>query len=57
MNVADADQYRRKADECRQAAEMASNGVDKNDWLKLASEWLKLAEEGAPHGARGNDGA
>jgi hypothetical protein len=28
-----AHRYRRKAEECRYAAEEATNGVDRNDWL------------------------
>jgi hypothetical protein len=48
-----ADRYRRKAVECRHAAEQANNGVDKSDWLKLAEEWLKMAEDAAAHKVRG----
>jgi hypothetical protein len=44
MTETSTERYHRKADECRQAAEQATNGMDRNDWLKLADEWLKLAE-------------
>jgi hypothetical protein len=36
--------YRKRADECRQKAEAATNQHDKEAWLKLADEWLMLAK-------------
>jgi hypothetical protein len=54
MKITDAERYRRKAEECRNAAELAGNGLDKNDWLELAAEWLKLAEDAAAHDTRGD---
>jgi len=55
MNENRADRYRRKAEECRHAAQQATSGVDKNDWLKLAEEWLKLAADADK--SRGNHAA
>jgi hypothetical protein len=42
---ADADQFRKQAEECRQLAATALKAVDKAFWLKLAEDWLKLAQE------------
>jgi hypothetical protein len=38
------DEYRRKAEECRLAAESAARPEVKAEWLKLAGDWLKLVE-------------
>ncbi len=35
--------YRAKAEECRQAADRAFSPLDKEAWLRLASDWLKMA--------------
>ena len=37
-------QYRKRADECRDQAEKATRPIDKTAWLVLAEDWLKLAE-------------
>jgi hypothetical protein len=42
---ADADRFRKQAEECRQLAATALNALDKAFWLKLAEDWLKLAQE------------
>lgn len=47
VSEADADRYRIEAEECRRLADKARNPVDKEAWLRLASEWLKLAEDAA----------
>jgi hypothetical protein len=38
------ERYRAEADECRLLAEQASSPIDKEAWLRLATDWLKLAE-------------
>lgn len=43
--TADADQFRKQAEECRQLAGTALKAVDKAFWLRLAEDWLKLAQE------------
>jgi len=40
----DATQYRERAEEARQIAEKFINPLDKELWLRVASEWLKLAQ-------------
>jgi hypothetical protein len=45
LSLADADLYRRKADDARARAENAYSVADKEAWLLVAAEWLKLAEE------------
>ena len=39
-----AEMYRRKVEECEQAAERASRAADKEAWLGMADQWRKLAE-------------
>ena len=40
----DATQYRERAEEARQIAEKFINPLDKEVWLRVASEWLKLVQ-------------
>lgn len=49
MSEADADRYRREAEECRQLAEQAVNPRDKEAWLRLASDWLRLVQGAELH--------
>jgi hypothetical protein len=42
--TADAERFRQEAEECRQWAEKAVNHLDKEAWLRLATEWLTLAQ-------------
>jgi anaerobic glycerol-3-phosphate dehydrogenase len=44
MSEDDADRFRRQAEECRQEAERAVSLLDKEAWLRVASEWIKLAQ-------------
>jgi hypothetical protein len=37
--------YRAIADECYARAEQARHALDKEAWLKLATEWVMLAED------------
>jgi hypothetical protein len=39
-----AEQYRQKAQECREHANLATNDVDRAAWLQLAAEWAELAQ-------------
>jgi hypothetical protein len=41
----EADRFRKEAEECRQLADKAINPLDKEEWLRLASDWSKLAQE------------
>jgi hypothetical protein len=41
----DAERFRKEVDVCREAADKATNPIDKAAWLQLAEDWLKLAEE------------
>jgi hypothetical protein len=36
------DQFRAKAEECRQLANLAPKDDDKAFWLRLAEDWLRL---------------
>jgi hypothetical protein len=38
------DQFRTRAEECRQLADMAPKISDKSFWLRLAQDWHRLAE-------------
>jgi hypothetical protein len=38
------DQFRTRAEECRQLADLAPKITDKSFWLLLAQDWLRLAE-------------
>jgi hypothetical protein len=44
---ANADEFGKQAQECRQLAATALKAVDKAFWLRLAEDWLKLAQERA----------
>lgn len=44
MSEVRADEYRRKAEECRAQAAEATRDDDKAAWLKMAEEWQRLAE-------------
>jgi hypothetical protein len=44
MSDTAADRYRREADECRRSAENALRPIDREAWLRLASDWERLAE-------------
>jgi hypothetical protein len=39
------DEYRRKADECRDRAATASRPDDKAAWLRMAEQWQLLAQD------------
>jgi hypothetical protein len=43
MTTADAERYRRKAEECRANAKTATDDVDRAAWLRLAEDWMELA--------------
>ena len=40
--MSQSEEYRAKAEECRQMAERALSPLDKEAWLKLAADWLGL---------------
>jgi hypothetical protein len=42
--MSDLQQYRQKAEECRQHALVAQSPEEKAMWLQVAQEWEKLAE-------------
>ena len=44
MNQKRADEYRRKAEEYRVKAGIASGEHDKTAWLKLAEDWQQLSD-------------
>jgi hypothetical protein len=35
--------YQQRAEACRQHAAECKDGVDKENWLKLADQWMRLA--------------
>jgi len=39
-----ANQYRQKADECREHAVSTRNEQEKAAWLRLAEDWQRLAQ-------------
>ena len=43
MTKSDADKFRKEAEECREQAAKAISELDKETWLRLATEWIKLA--------------
>jgi hypothetical protein len=43
MTPADAERYRRKAEECRANARTATDDADRAAWLRLAEVWTELA--------------
>jgi len=56
MTPADAERYRRKAEECRANARTATHDDDRAGWLRLAEVYIELAESanrdcGAPGNA------
>ena len=44
-NVSDADEFRKRAEECRQLAATVSNPLDRAFWLRLAEDWMNIAQE------------
>jgi hypothetical protein len=44
MTDADADSFRKEAEECSKQAERSVSQLDKDYWLRLAADWIKLAE-------------
>jgi hypothetical protein len=36
--------YRQEAEQCHQLAERARTQIDKEAWLRLATDWITLAE-------------
>jgi hypothetical protein len=43
----EAVEYRQRADECIRLARHASNGADREAWLRLAESWLLLVQHSA----------
>jgi hypothetical protein len=41
----DADEFRKRAEECRQLAAMVPDGFDEAFWLRLAEDWMNIAAE------------
>jgi hypothetical protein len=41
--VADAERFRKQAEEAREYASRAFSPLDSEAWLRVAAEWLKLA--------------
>ena len=37
------DEYRAKAEHCRQMADQVVSPIDKEMWLQLAADWLSMA--------------
>jgi hypothetical protein len=44
MSNADAERFRRLAQECVEQAEKSISPLDKEMWLRVAAEWIKLAQ-------------
>jgi hypothetical protein len=44
MPEEDITRYRSFADECRLQAEETVNPIDKDAWLRLASDWTKMVQ-------------
>jgi hypothetical protein len=44
MSKVEAARFRQQAEECRQQAEKAISPLDKEAWLRTASEWIELAQ-------------
>jgi hypothetical protein len=44
MSEADAQRFRKAAEECREQAERTISQLDKEAWLRLAADWIKLAQ-------------
>jgi hypothetical protein len=51
----DADEFRKRAGECRRLAAMVPDDFDEAFWLRLAEDWMKIAAEAEK--ARKPDGA
>jgi hypothetical protein len=49
MADSSAEEFRKKADECRRLALDAGSGSDKDAWLRLADNWGELAEAAETH--------
>jgi hypothetical protein len=43
--VGHADEFRKRAEECRQLAATVSNPLDRAFWLRLAQDWMNIALE------------
>lgn len=43
--MSDADEFRKRAEECRQLAATVSNPLDRAFWLRLAQDWMNIALE------------
>jgi hypothetical protein len=43
--VSHADEFRKRAEECRQLAATVSNPLDRAFWLRLAQDWMNVALE------------
>ena len=46
------DEYRAKAEHCRQMADQVVSPIDKEMWLQFAADWLSMA---STHERFGND--
>jgi hypothetical protein len=53
MTTDNAERYRRKAEECRAKAKLATDDTDRVAWLQLAEDWMELARS-AGDGELGN---
>jgi hypothetical protein len=49
--VSDPNQYKLKAEECREQARLALREAERTSWLAIAAEWEKLGEKLASNGA------
>ena len=47
-----ADEFRDKAEDCRQQSDKAVSPRDKAVWLRIAESWLKLAQESDQRSAK-----
>jgi hypothetical protein len=48
MSESRAEEYSRKARECRSQAGATADYEHKASWLKLAAKWQRMAEEAGP---------
>ena len=48
MSESRAEEYNRKARECRSHAVETADYENKTGWLKLAAKWQRMAEEAEP---------
>jgi hypothetical protein len=44
LSEPNAYRFRSEAEECRKLADEARNPIDKEAWLRLASDWIALAQ-------------